>query len=316
MSIYDQLTALADPTRMRLMCLLVDEELSVGELTRIVKLAQSTVSRHLKQLQKGDWLSRRTAGPAAYFHADPNGYPPDQRELWGLARNATRGDPQIQEDRRRMLGVLRQRSTDSGAFFGRVANEWETMRADLFGDDFAVQVLASVMPHQWVVADLGCGTGDLVAKIAGSVARVIGVDRESAMLKVAQRRVSGLPGAELRRGTLDDLPLETDSLDAAFCNLVLHHVVDLEPVFDEASRVLRSGGVFIISDMVEHDREAYRATMGHQHLGFSRERLSSLGRASGFGSVDYRELATDDKALGPSLFVARLQQPHNGEPLG
>lgn len=308
MTIYAQLSALADPTRMRLMALLVDEELGVGELTRIVQLPQSTISRHLKVLLGAGWLARRSEGTASFFWADPNGYSETRRQLWTLTRSDLAEDPQLQEDRRRMSGVLAQRSVDTEAFFGRVAGDWDSMRRDLFGDNFAMQCLASFLPESWIVADLGCGTGELVAQLAGSVSKVVGIDREEAMLSVAEQRLFGVKNVEVRRGRLTDLPLADNSVDAALCMLVLHHVAELAPVFAEVSRVLKAQGQFLVLDMVAHERTTYRNTMGHQHLGFNRHTLAEVAQEHSLTEVDYRELAKTPTALGPPLFISRFQR--------
>ena len=308
MTIYAQLSALSDPTRTRLMALLVDEELAVGELTRIVQMPQSTISRHLKVLLAAGWLSRRSEGTASYFWADPNGYSTTRYQLWDLTRSALLDDPQLEEDRNRMVGVIAQRSVDTEAFFGRVAGEWDSMRRDLFGDDFPTQCLASLLPREWVVADLGCGTGDLVAQMAGSVSKVIGIDREEAMLAVAEQRLKGAKNVALYRGSLSDLPLENSTLDVALCMLVLHHVAELAPVLSEVSRVLKPSGLFLVVDMRKHSREAYRKTMGHQHLGFDRDELSLAARKHQLTEIDYQELEQPNAALGPGLFLAKFQR--------
>ena len=128
--------------------------------------------------------------------------------------------------------------------------------------------------------------------------RVIGVDREPAMLDEARKRV---PEADLRCGRLDDLPIEEDELDAALLVLVLHHVEDLSGVFSELARVLRGGGRAIVLDMVEHDRAEFRRTMGHKHLGLSASGLGALAAGHGLEMVGQCELARAEGALGPAL---------------
>ena len=281
----------------------------MGELARVLQTSQPTVSRHLKQLDAGAWVLRRRVGTATYYRLDPSELAEDARRLWEVVAaevevEAADAASHYAEDLRRLEMVLSQRTTDSEELFRRLGGRWDDVREELFGAGFGLALLGAMLPEGAVVADLGCGTGALLPALAMGAARVYGVDREAAMLEVAAGRAAELPNVELRRGLLDALPLDAGSVDLALCELVLHHVKELAPVAAEVARVLRPGGRWIVVDMVEHDREDYRSTMGHQHLGFAEAALGAVAQAAGLRRASWRVLPPDPRAQGPGLFLA------------
>ncbi|MEQ1569514.1 MAG: metalloregulator ArsR/SmtB family transcription factor, partial [Myxococcota bacterium] len=245
---------LSEPVRVRLLALLSRQELGVGELCRVVQLPQSTVSRHLKVLQVAGWIRRRSEGTSGLFRIDDAAVDPVGWRLWEVVRDVHDASRQFEEDLVRLEVVLATR-TEPGTFFGRRHAEWDALRRELFGDQFLGAALAALVPPDWVVADLGCGTGPVLVELAPWVARVIGFDREPKMVEAAAARVREWPNAEVQLAALEDLPLPDAAVDAATCMLVLHHVDDPTQVFREAARVLRPGGVLVVVDMVAHDRE-------------------------------------------------------------
>jgi SAM-dependent methyltransferase len=308
--IYDRLSALAEPTRVRLLALLEGEELTVGELVRVVQLPQSTVSRHLKQLHARGWIDRRAVGTASFFRM--GALDAGALALWRVVRDEVADA--YPEDQQRLATVLALRMVDSATFFERVGGGWDALRRQLFGDDCVTAALLALLPPDLVVADLGCGTGEALAWLAPAVGRAIGVDREQAMLDAAADRLAALDNVDLRRGELAALPLADGELGAALTMLVLHHVVDLPPVFAEVARALAPGGRWVVLDIDEHDRAEYRQTMGHVHLGFSADTLRALGAAAGLALVAHRVLPPAAGALGPPPCVAVLQkQPTAGQ---
>ena len=307
--VFERLNALSEPIRVRLLRVLAREELAVGELARVLQTSQPTVSRHLKLLDEGGWVSRRRAGTASYYRLSTDTLHADARGLWevvsaSLDEEAAEPASHYAEDVRRLEGVLAQRTGDSEELFRRLGGRWDDVRHELFGDGYVLPALLALLPPGLVVADLGCGTGAMLPLLSPVAARVIGVDREAAMLEVAEQRIAGLPNVSLVRGLLDALPVDAASLDLALCQLVLHHVRELPPVFAEVARVLTPTGRWVILDMVEHDREDYRDTMGHQHLGFSEPTIRGLARDAGLSVATWRVLPPDPTAQGPALFVA------------
>jgi ArsR family transcriptional regulator len=302
------LATLSDLARLRVLRLLEREELSVGELARVMQLPQSTVSRHLKALLDGGWVRRRVEGTAGYYRLIVEALPEGARELWRFARERLGEVAATGDDDHRLAEVLLERSSDSRWFFGRFAGEWDELRRTLFGSGFTAEALLGLLPAGLVVADLGCGTGNVSQCLAPHVRRVIAIDREPAMLAAARARLGAFANVEFRAGEMDALPLDDGSVDAAVTSLVMHHFEDPVPAVREMARVLRPGGRALIIDMVVHDRESYRYQMGHRHLGFAESELRRWAGAAGLRLAAYHRLHPDTTAKGPGLFAARLER--------
>lgn len=308
-SLFDRLSQLAEPTRARMLRVLAREELAVGELARVLQTSQPTVSRHLKHLARGRWVAQRKVGTATWVRLARE-LPPEAARLWALVEEELEAEETsvLAEDLRRLEVVLAQREGDAEAMFRRLGSRWEAVRREQFGEAYLLPALLALLPPGLRVVDLGCGTGELVALLAPWCGAVQGVDREAAMLEVARERTGGLGNVALHRGLLDALPLPEASVDLATCVLVLHHVRELEPVFAEVARVLVPGGRWVLVDMVAHDRDEFRLSMGHAHAGFAEARLRELALAAGLSCERWQHLPPDPAAQGPSLFVASFRQ--------
>lgn len=300
------LAQLGDIARVRLLRLVEQAELGVGELATAAQLPQSTVSRHLKALHEHGWIVKRSEGTASFYRLLPQALDPDLRRLWETTRDRVAGGPGFADDDTRLGEVLASRRTDSQAFFGRVGGEWHEMRQELFGAGFGPEAMLGLLDPDWVVADLGCGTGDAAERLAPVVREVIAVDREPAMLQACRKRLGNRDNIRFVEAELLSLPLENASVDAAVIMLVLHHLSDPASVLTEVSRVLRPGGRVLVVDMVSHEREEYRHDMGHQHLGFDESVVRSWATFAGFDRSTWRRLRPSPGGRGPGLFAAGL----------
>jgi ArsR family transcriptional regulator len=230
---------------------------------------------------------------------------PGARRLWHLVRDQVSTTPSARHDLSRAEQVKLERRSTSQAFFSSSAGQWDKVRAELYGNRADVTPLAALLDPDWTVADLGCGTGQAAAMLAPYVGRVIAVDESAAMLAAARRRLADHENVDVRSGRLEDLPIDRASLDVAILSLVLHFVVDPAAVIAEAAHVLRPGGRLLIVDMLPHEREEYRATMGHLWLGFDEGQLSAWLQDAGCADVRVVPLPPDPQAKGPGLFTAR-----------
>ncbi len=305
--IFDTLSALSDPVRARTLAILTREELAVGELTKVLQLAQSTVSRHLKALEAAGWVERRTEGTKSHVRVAEH-QSPAQLALWHAIAQEISATPEAVADSQRLTAIVAARATDSRTFFGQLHEGWDSVRRELFGDGFLLPTLLGLVDPVLVVADLGCGTGEAVAMLAPHIKHVIGVDREQKMLDIAAQRTAAATNIDFRCGGLTDLPMEDASVDATLCMLVLHHIADTDGVLAQIARVLRPGGRAVVLDMVAHNRNEYRATMGHEHQGFDVEELSALAAANHLTTVRWTPLPATPEAQGPPLFLAVFQR--------
>ena len=303
--IFDRLSALADPIRSRLLLLLDRHELTVGELCGALQLPQSTVSRHLKTLADEGWVTARADGTSRRYTMAASALDSGAKRLWHLVREQVGATPSARHDLSRAERILLERRTTSQAFFSARASQWDKVRTELYGSRAELAPLAALADPEWTVADLGCGTGQTTAALTPYVARVIAVDESSAMLAAARKRLGDSDTVDVRSGRLEDLPIDDASVDAAILSLVLHFVVDPSAVIAEASRVLRTGGLLLVVDMLPHEREEYRTSMGHLWLGFAESQITRWFEDAGFTTPRVVPLPPDPQAKGPGLFTAR-----------
>lgn len=309
--ILTQLSALADPTRARLLGVLAGHELTVTELVAVTQLPQSTVSRHLRVLADQGWVQSRAEGTSRWYRLVPSELDGAAQSVWAAIRNELAGSPAARQDARRLEEVLEARRTRSREFFSTAAARWDRVREELYGPRASAPALAALLDPDWTVGDLGCGTGEMSEALAPFVAQVVAVDAEQEMLDAAAARLADVPRIAFRRGDLEALPLDDASLDAAMLALVLHHVAHPARVLREAHRALRPGAPLVVVDMVPHDREEFRDEMGHQWLGFGEHEMRRLLADAGFApeTLRYHPLPQDPRARGPGLFVAVGRTP-------
>lgn len=270
--------ALADATRQRILNLTLDQELNVQELVELLAMGQSRVSRHLKILAETGLLSSRRDGLWVFYRVPAAG---PGRAFLDAAAPLFTGDPLLVRDRERAAELFAAGRGRTRRFFDRLAPEWDRRRRELLGDtDLEGRILAS-LPLQGAAADLGCGTGVLLARLAGRGGGAIGVDASPRMLELA-RRTCAAGGVELRLGELEHLPLRDGEVQAAVLNLVLHHLREPAAGLGEAHRVLVPGGTLVVAELVRHQDESLRAEFGDRWLGFTPGELRGWLEEAGF----------------------------------
>ncbi|MEM9416075.1 MAG: metalloregulator ArsR/SmtB family transcription factor [Planctomycetota bacterium] len=298
------MASLADATRLRLLALIAGQELGVSDLCEVVQLPQSTVSRHLKILADEGWVVSQRRGTTNLYQVVLDELAPAQRELWVVARDNSSHWPALGQDAVRLKRLIATRELDAASFFEGAAGEWDEIRHELYGRSFTRDAMLALLPSDWTVADLGCGSGALAADLARYVKHVIGIDNNPAMLKAARRRLKEHKNTELRKGELAELPIEDDACDATLCVLVLTYLDDPAAAVAEMARVVKPGGKVVVLDLLAHDRDAFRRQMGQVHAGFKPSTLKRMMREAGLAGVRCEPLPPEPDATGPALLLA------------
>lgn len=284
------LGVLADPTRLRLLALLGDEELSVAELVSITELAQSRVSSHLGRLREAGLLRVRPAG-ASTFYALNDAMPGEGRNLWDLVRSRL-SDRTLESDRERRNVVVKSRA-GAGGWLESVAGEmerhyspgrtWEALANGFLG--FAV--LGDVL-------DVGCGDGVVAGLIAPRAKTVTCLDRGERMLAAARERLRRFSNTAFALGDMHDLPFEAGSFDQVLLFNVLPYSRDPESALSEAARVLRKTGSLSVLTLATHSHEAITAPYGHVQRGFESSALRRMLTRAGL-SVRHCDVAARER---------------------
>jgi demethylmenaquinone methyltransferase/2-methoxy-6-polyprenyl-1,4-benzoquinol methylase/ArsR family transcriptional regulator len=304
------LNAAGEETRLRLVALLSESELTVSEVVAILGQSQPRVSRHLKLLVEAGVVERRREGAWAFFRLAPS----------GAASFLARGvidwldpkDPVLSGDRARLSEVRHARAENAARYFAAHADEWNDIRSRHVPEaqvEAAIRDAIGDAPIRQLL-DLGAGAGRMLELFAPKAQRAIGVDLSSAMLAVARGRLeeSGVRNVQLRQGDIYALPVERNSCDVAIMHQVLHYLDDPARALREAARALAPGGRLIVVDFAPHQEEALREKHAHRRLGFSAKEISDLLAQAGLETILHQDLAppsNDAAKLTVSLWLAR-----------
>jgi ubiquinone/menaquinone biosynthesis C-methylase UbiE/predicted transcriptional regulator len=303
----DTLKALADPSRLRLVAVLLHGEFTVQELTHILAMGQSRISRHLKILTEAGVLSVKRQGTWSYYRA--GGESPFFETIRSAFERELNSLPEWSRDLSAVAAVLEERRRRSQEFFDRHAHQWDDLAGTLLPVPEYRRFLLERVPDGVTVLEIGIGTGGLLAELAKRAAEVIGVDHSPAMLEEARRRLvhDGANTIELRLGEMTHLPMPDASAGCVVANMVLHHAADPGAVLHEIRRVLTPGGVLLLADLARHEREAVRDQLADQWLGFEEAELGSWLMASGFVNTSCKRI--DGTAGQETVLVVQATTP-------
>lgn len=271
------LRAAGEETRLRILALLSEGELSVSDLTDILGQSQPRISRHLKLLTEAGLVRRSREGAWAFFRLDETGA--GGAFAASLAAWLGRADPVLAADRERLAVVRGARAEVAQTYFASVARDWDRLRR-LHVPDEAVEAAIEAAVGKGTpgsVLDLGTGTGRMLERIAPKFGRAVGVDANHAMLAVARANLekAGLSRVELRQGDIYALPFPRGSFDVVIIHQVLHFLDDPGRAVREAAAMLSPGGRLIVVDFAPHEMEFLRTEHAHRRLGFSRAQIAS-----------------------------------------
>ena len=293
--LVSMLRAAGDPTRLRLLLLLRQAELTVSELIEIVGQSQPRVSRHLKLLGEAGLVERFKEGSWVFCRAADRG---TGAEL-GVAIAAL-ADPALQEaDKARLAHVRQARANEAAAYFKSNAAEWERIRAlhapEAAVEDAIARHLTAATIENFL--DAGTGTGRMLELIAPHSRRAVGIDVSPDMLAIARDRLlrEGIQNAQVRLGDIFRLPFPNGStgtgFDVVLIHQVLHYLDDPGAAVAEAARVMAPGARLLIADFAPHKEEFLRDEFAHRRLGFSDREVEGWFTAAGLANAGNETIA-------------------------
>jgi ArsR family transcriptional regulator len=299
------LGALADPTRLRILAALRENELSVAELQEVLGVGQSRISNHLSQLKSVGLLRDRREGQKAYYRRAEMG-----REIWSLAEGAESELGTHGRDGEALRRVLGQRQEKSKRYFDAVAGRLGKKYCPGRSWEAVGRLLLTLAPRQ-VYADLGAGEGLISQLLAARAKKVIAVDHSPRMVEVGRdlAKRSGLKNLEYRQGDMEQPPIRPGSVDVAILSQALHHAVHPPRALEAAWKILRPGGTLLVLDLVEHAFEAAREMYADVWLGFAPVELSRLMREAGFEGVTVEVVAKEKEGPGFQTLLAVGNRP-------
>ncbi len=304
------LKAAGEETRLRVLALLAEAELTVSDLTDILRQSQPRISRHLKLLVEAGLIERFREGTWAFFRLAEHGGGAEVARA--LLDHLNAQDQTIARDRERLASVRQARATAAQAYFRSHAAEWDRIRKLHVADEAvegAIRAALADKPFRSLL-DLGTGTGRMLELFGPEIERGLGLDLSLDMLLLARDRLerAGLKNCSVRQGDLYDLPLGNDSFDVIILHQVLHFLDDGGRAIKEAARVLRPGGRLLVVDFAPHEQEFLREQFAHRRLGFTPEAVTQWIVQSGLEPVMHKSLkpeAGTDGKIAVSLWLAR-----------
>lgn len=269
--LLDAAKAVGEETRLRVLALLAEGELTVSDLTDILRQSQPRVSRHLKLLAESGLVSRFREGSWAFFRLAESGA--GVLVLRSLLKRLDRADPVLLRDRERLAEVRARHAGEAQRYFAAQAPNWDRIRALHVPEaavEAAIRQALGDKPFRTLL-DLGTGTGRMLEMFAPQLERGVGIDANLEMLALARANLeaAGLKHCSVRQGDLYDLAMPRDSFDVVMLHQVLHYLDDGARAIREAARVLRPGGRLLVVDFAPHAMEFLRTEHAHRRLGYS-----------------------------------------------
>jgi ubiquinone/menaquinone biosynthesis C-methylase UbiE/DNA-binding transcriptional ArsR family regulator len=282
------LRLLADPTRLRLLLLLEQEELSVAELQDVLGMGQSRISSHLAQLKRAGLVEDRRAGKNVYYGLT-NGQrlDPQRAKVSELTRALAREMPETKRDRTALKVALRKRQDKAREYFDQLAGRFGRSYCPGRSWQALAHTMIALLPPL-TVADLGAGEGTLSQLLAKNARKVIAIDNAPKMVEVGSQlaKKHGFKNLEYRLGDIENPPIEKNSVDLAILSQALHHAIHPERAIAAAHRILKKGGRIVVLDLLSHRFEKARELYADHWLGFSEVQLHQWIEEAGFSEIE------------------------------
>ena len=301
------LKAAGEPTRLRILALLAEAELTVSDLIEILRQSQPRISRHLRLLAQAGLVERHREGAWAFFRlAEGSGAELAQALLARLDAH----DPIPKRDRERLAAVRQTRAALAQDYFRAHAAQWDRIRKLHAADDAVEAAIRAALRERSFrsLLDLGTGTGRMLELFAPSIERGLGIDLSPAMLALARARLdrAGFKHCSVRQGDIYDLPIRHEAFDVVIIHQVLHFLADGARAIRQAARMLEPAGRLLVVDFAPHDLEFLRQEHAHHRLGFAPETVAQWMTSAGLDVAMHQSIPPgSDGKIAVSLWLGR-----------
>lgn len=302
------LRASGEPTRLRILALLAQGELSVSELIRILGQSQPRVSRHLKLLCDAGLVMRLPEGTSVFYRLLKGGA--SGNLACAITNLLPKNDATLLLDNARLNEARQERARLAAEYFSRNAAQWDKIRS-LHVSESAVEaaMLQMLGPRRVAHAlDLGTGTGRMLLLLAGLAEKATGIDFNREMLAIARANLesAALHNFHVRLAEVQNLPLPDKSVDLVTMHQILHYLDNPPAALREAARVLQPNGRILIVDFAPHGMEHLRDTHAHRRLGFSAAEVNAWCAEAGLAMIGIRDLPpASEQGLTVSIWLAQ-----------
>lgn len=269
---------LADPTRLRLLLLLDQEEMSVAELAGITQLAQPRVSTHLAKLKEAGLVADRRDGVFVYYRITEGGGDSSLDLLWRFLRKNT-ADPLLRQDLERIPRVLNQRK-GAATWADSVAGDMERHYSPGRTWEATTRGLVHLLDPGDVL-DIASGDGVLAELLAPTARSVVCLDISKRVVEAGRNRLKSFAHVTFEQADMHSLPQGDASFDTVLLMHALTYTRDPARVFLEAARVLRPGGKLLAVTLLKHQHAKAVEPYNHVNLGFTTGELEEFCKNAG-----------------------------------
>jgi len=292
-SLVKSLRALSDPTRLRLLLLLLEEELTVAELQEILSMGQSRISASLSLLKREGLAIDRRVGKNIFYSAERDAL----GSLSPILDSASDELPEAARDQSALALVLHKRKDRAADYFNKLAGKFGRTYIPGRSWQALAHALLKLLPPM-IIADLGAGEGTLSQLLARTAKQVIAIDNSEKMVEFGSglARDNGFSNLEYRLGEIEAPPIDDSSVDLALFSQALHHASSPQKAIKAAHRILREGGRIVILDLAAHSHEQAKELYAHVWLGFPEAELHQMLKAAGFTNIEVSIVARENQA--------------------
>lgn len=288
------LQVLSDRTRLRLLKLLAEEELSVAELQEILEMGQSRISTHLSQIRRHGLLTDRKDGKKTFYSLLLGDSP--RLDIIRVALREDLEEEFWESDQAGLSRIIDRRRRESERYFDEVAERLGKNYVPGRSWDAIGHFLLRLVP-QINIADLGAGEGTISQLLAERAKKVFCIDSSKSMVRLGTdlAKKKNLSNLIYKQGDIEEVPLPAKSVDLALMSQSLHHAQRPEKALGEAFRILKPGGQLVVLDLKKHQFEKARELYKDQWLGFGENDLYRMIREAGFRRAKVEIVAKENK---------------------